>query len=552
MTYCKNKLHLISLLIFLICICPVLSVFASGVDITCFQKDNTTMVVTIDADEGEYVTVNVLHSGKALSDINPYNVSEINVYQNQALTGSTGKVVFEIGLKKSGDYTVFYKVGDDSIRKKEISVINFDEQVSLLDDVLASDASEAEKLTAVADFYTDVSVTAALGLDKGELEGVDDEILFGYIINSILVSDKTDESAVRAKKAYNEGLVLAGVNEGLIDDVFTYDRYIDFENSVVSDWYDRSCVSEGIRKAVTEKISKEKPGNIPSLMEILTERLILEVVAEPDGVLNAKDIMNDFAYLIGIKPSESIDDYHKVAYKDHADLDDLKKAFEAESDNSGSLSSGSSGSSSSGGGGRGGKVSGGSISVAPSVITQPEPEKLPVQIYNDIDTAQWASEYIVALTEKNIVGGKGNGNFCPNDNITREEFTKMIVLAFAANADKADIGFTDVSEDDWYYDYVSRAYSSGIITGYDNGFFGVGDYITREDMAVIAFRASKKDASDSEIHFDDKDGISSYALEAVTILNELGIIAGYDNSFMPKENATRAQAAKIIYLLMQI
>ena len=42
----------------------------------------------------------------------------------------------------------------------------------------------------------------------------------------------------------------------------------------------------------------------------------------------------------------------------------------------------------------------------------------------------WAHEAIEYLAENDVINGDGNGNFLPDNNITREEFVKMIVLAF--------------------------------------------------------------------------------------------------------------------------
>lgn len=546
MTNSKCKYYLFCLSVFLISVvCMGMSVFASGSDVSYFQKDNSSLQITVFAPMGEYVTVNILYEGKFLEELTPYNVKETHVYQNQMRADESGKAVFDVGLVKGGNYNLYYKIGQDSVKSTVVSIVNFDEQVEILDSIVFSDVSESEKLAAINRFYTEPAIISALNISKGEFDNIDDETVHVYVLRCFEENGTNEDSVARARKAFNSGVLLAAVNEGAIDNVFEADEFVDFDNSPVSDWYNKNCVSESIKKSVTSDIISVSPQTLAEFMTVLTEKLILAVVYEPDGVLNAKEIMDDFCDLIGIEPSESVADYRKVAQKKYNSLDELKAAFEKKDSDFGS-------SSGSGGGGGGGASKGGSLRVDPVVVAQPTPEKLPEMIYNDLDTASWASEYIVYLSEKNIVGGKGNGIFAPNDNITREEFTKMIILAFAPESEPEKISFSDVSEKDWYYDYVSKAYSKGIITGYDNGSFGVGENITREDMAVIAFRASGKKANGDEIRFDDSDLISDYAVEAVTELSNLGVIAGNGDSFMPKSPATRAQAAKIICLLMQM
>ena len=80
--------------------------------------------------------------------------------------------------------------------------------------------------------------------------------------------------------------------------------------------------------------------------------------------------------------------------------------------------------------------------------------------------------------------------------------------------------------------------------------FGKGYNITREDMAVLCANAASITA-DGEADFKDKDTIADYALAKESALSRAGIIKGFDdNTFRPKNNATRAQAASIIYNLI--
>lgn len=181
--------------------------------------------------------------------------------------------------------------------------------------------------------------------------------------------------------------------------------------------------------------------------------------------------------------------------------------------------------------------------------TDTEPEG-----FTDLGNVAWAREAINALADKGIISGRSEHIFDPDANITRAEFATIIVKAFGfedenANADE----FADVSENDWYYSFVAAAYNNGIINGYDNGTFGSSDNITRQDMAVIIYRAAKAagielDEVNEAKNFDDNDFIAAYAREAIDTLVKAGVINGIsETEFAPAANATRAQAAKMIY-----
>lgn len=170
--------------------------------------------------------------------------------------------------------------------------------------------------------------------------------------------------------------------------------------------------------------------------------------------------------------------------------------------------------------------------------------------FDDIDSVPWAKDAIEYLSKNGVINGKSARRFYPNDNITREEFVKIAVCAFEiSEKDDKELLFKDVSKDDWYYPFVLKGVNSGLINGISVDEFGVGIEIIRQDMAKIIYSAVKdKITEERESAFKDFNTVSDYAKAAVASLNRAGIINGYDNMlFMPSNNATRAEAAKMIY-----
>ena len=164
---------------------------------------------------------------------------------------------------------------------------------------------------------------------------------------------------------------------------------------------------------------------------------------------------------------------------------------------------------------------------------------------------KWAEDAILALSEKGIVSGKADGVFAPNDPLTREQFVTMIVKAFDLKTD-GTIEFADVKPADWFYDYVNAAFNNNIVRGYGDS-FGVGEKITRQDMAVMVYNAisDKKEFAENGEKFADDADIADYAREAVYYLKNAGIINGVgDGRFDPKGINTRAQAAVVINKLL--
>ena len=216
----------------------------------------------------------------------------------------------------------------------------------------------------------------------------------------------------------------------------------------------------------------------------------------------------------------------------------------------------------SGGGNHTGSGSGGSGSAGGSEIPTPvvdpvipvEPTVPIVPSYGDTFMVDWYYECIEELTEKGIVSGDGTGNFRPNDNITREQFLKMLIEAMDVETEEAENTFTDVKNDQWYKSYVLMAKNLGIVNGISETEFGIGSNITRQDMTVMITRAVKEleieiDENEEEA-FADEEKISDYAKEAVMFMKSIGLIEGYKNEFRPGESLTRAEAAKVISELL--
>ena len=115
--------------------------------------------------------------------------------------------------------------------------------------------------------------------------------------------------------------------------------------------------------------------------------------------------------------------------------------------------------------------------------------------------------------------------------------------------------FSDVDEDAWYYPYVSRAASLGLINGYTDsdgytGLFGPEDALTRGQVATILWRMAGKPAATGGKTFPDVDA-SMYCAEAVSWCADRGIDTGYTGGdyagqFRPDAPVTREELATMV------
>lgn len=205
-----------------------------------------------------------------------------------------------------------------------------------------------------------------------------------------------------------------------------------------------------------------------------------------------------------------------------------------------------------GGGTRGGSSPNGTPSSALQVSKGNQTQNTRTCKFKDLSKVPWAKDAIVSLYEGGYVDGVDEETFVPNRIVKREEFIKMLVAALKLKGTADENKFKDVQSGAWYEQYVLTAVKNGLINGINAETFGIGNEMTREDMAVILYRAVKdKNIETGDVSFTDKDEISSYALEAAAAMEKSGIISGVDDGkFAPKAAVTRAQTAVCIYRLL--
>lgn len=157
----------------------------------------------------------------------------------------------------------------------------------------------------------------------------------------------------------------------------------------------------------------------------------------------------------------------------------------------------------------------------------------------------WAQASIERWNGYGVVTGGSDGNFYPNQSITRAQMA-VILCALCGWQEKAENTFTDLADDAWYTSFVLRANAAGAMAG-ANGQIRPNDPITRQEAAVMIYRTLHMQPAEGGKVFADQDQIAGWAATQVASMAANGYISGSpDGRFVPGGYITRAETVTIL------
>ena len=163
--------------------------------------------------------------------------------------------------------------------------------------------------------------------------------------------------------------------------------------------------------------------------------------------------------------------------------------------------------------------------------------------FTDISESPYKKE-IAILTDKKIINGVSETEFRPNRNITRAEFTALMMRQLGMGEGKYSGAFDDVASDMWFAGYVQTAYESGIVEGYA-GLFRPQDDISIEEILKVLIESYEKKTAIEQYSENKVHDVSDWAKEYAQKSAEIGLIT--DKEFDLREKSSREIAAALIY-----
>lgn len=159
---------------------------------------------------------------------------------------------------------------------------------------------------------------------------------------------------------------------------------------------------------------------------------------------------------------------------------------------------------------------------------------------------------IQELADRGIVKGTSVRTYEPEREVTRAEFTSMLVRALQLPEEDTTLTFKDIQPTEWYIPELKSAIKHVVARGFSDHVFAPDLLISREQASKMLGNVTEQDGAvgEKELYHDEMQ-IAEWAREEVLGLTKHSLLQGYpDGTFRPKHYVTRAEAAEMIYNLL--
>ena len=188
--------------------------------------------------------------------------------------------------------------------------------------------------------------------------------------------------------------------------------------------------------------------------------------------------------------------------------------------------------------------------------------------YNDVNPDGWYVPGVAMMTDLGIMSGKGDGIFDPDGTMLRSEMAMTMYQMLAdpeEDLSDVELPFTDVSEDHWAINAIKWCYKHGIVSGATPTTFEPDSQILREQFVSMFYRYMVSEMTEEEYQemvagidqtildqFPDSAAIDDYAVEAMQVFVQAGVITGSDGMLAARGACSRGQVAQILRTILEL
>lgn len=171
--------------------------------------------------------------------------------------------------------------------------------------------------------------------------------------------------------------------------------------------------------------------------------------------------------------------------------------------------------------------------------------------FQDVAEGDWFAPYAQFTGARQLFSGTMENTFAPSDAMTRAMVVTVLHRLESQPASSAGLPFEDVPQGAWYEQAAQWAAEKGIIQGVGGNRLAPQDTVTRQQLAVMLYRAAGSPevtgSTQALDQFSDGRKVASWAQDAMIWCAEQGILQGDEQGKLnPNEESTRAQVAAML------
>jgi len=169
--------------------------------------------------------------------------------------------------------------------------------------------------------------------------------------------------------------------------------------------------------------------------------------------------------------------------------------------------------------------------------------------FNDVSQTDWCYTPLQWCYDNGILKGVSSDEFAPDVSMTRGMMVTVLWRYAGSNTERVPAAagggkFSDVFDDEYYYQAVNWASANGIVNGIGDGLFAPNDTITREQMYTILYRYMNFDKINlynfnistfdgTTVQFIDEDKIDDWAKPAMHLMYDTGVMIIGSDLYVP-------------------
>ncbi|TDQ42023.1 S-layer homology domain-containing protein [Aureibacillus halotolerans] len=183
----------------------------------------------------------------------------------------------------------------------------------------------------------------------------------------------------------------------------------------------------------------------------------------------------------------------------------------------------------------------------PSIVPSTIPIQLDGMVVDELWVDAYAKASVKKAIENEWMRTQEvTGAFLPDMSLTRAEVIQLLIQHLPHKPSNSTPLFADVTTSSPFADSIHAAHEAGWIKGEEDGNFHPNEEVTRQELSLILARALQLPATEVDGSFNDETTIWPEARPAVYALHSAGIFKGTGSLFLPSENVTREMAAVIL------